>query len=57
VAGLKVEERVEACDDLLRPTDLTYSGMDPRLIEQELGWKSVHTLEGIVLKMYNAIPF
>jgi GDPmannose 4,6-dehydratase len=57
VAGLKVKERVEACDDLLRPTDLTYSGMDPRIINQKLGWKSGHTLEDIVQKMYNNVLF
>jgi GDPmannose 4,6-dehydratase len=57
VAGFEAEERVEACDDLFRPTDLTYSGMDPKLIEQKLGWISDHTLDDIVLKMYNGIPF
>jgi GDPmannose 4,6-dehydratase len=56
-AELKAEERVEACDDLFRPTDLTYSGMDPRLIEEKLGWKSSHTLEEIILKMHNGILF
>lgn len=57
VAGFKAEERVEASDDLLRPTDLTYSGMDPRLIEYQLDWKSAHTLEQTVHKMYNGILF
>lgn len=56
-AGLKVEERVEACDDLLRPTDLTYSGMDPRLIEQQLGWKSTNSLNEIVAKMHSGTLF
>lgn len=57
VAGLKAEERIEACQDLLRPTDLTYSEMDPRLIEQKCGWKSAHGLEEIILKMHNGILF
>jgi GDPmannose 4,6-dehydratase len=57
VAGVNTEERVEASDDLLRPADLTYSGMDPSLIEQKLGWVSTHTLEEIILKMYNGILF
>ena len=56
-AGFKVEERVEACDDLLRPTDLTYSGMDPRLIEQQLGWKSTNSLNEIVAKMHSGTLF
>ena len=57
VAGLKAEERIEACQDLLRPTDLTYSEMDSRLIEQKCGWKSAHALEEIILKMHNGILF
>jgi len=57
VAGLKADERIEACQDLLRPTDLTYSGMDPRLIEQKCGWRSSHTLEEIIQKMHNGILF
>lgn len=57
VAGLKAEERIEASNDLLRPTDLTYSGMDPRLIEMKLGWKSANALEDIIFKMYNGILF
>jgi GDPmannose 4,6-dehydratase len=56
-AGLKLEERLEVCDDLMRPTDLSYSGMDPRLIEQKCRWKSDHTLEEIIAKMYNEILF
>jgi len=56
-AGLKAEERIVASNDLLRPSDLTYSGMDPRLIEQTCGWKSAHTLEEVVHKMYNGILF
>jgi hypothetical protein len=31
--------------------------MDPSLIEQKLGWVSTHTLEEIILKMYNGILF
>ncbi len=57
VAGIKVEERIEACNDLLRPTDLTYSEMDPRLIEQKLGWKSAHTLEEIIHNMHHGVLF
>ncbi|MCS5698089.1 GDP-mannose 4,6-dehydratase [Cyanobium sp. FGCU-52] len=57
VAGVNTEERVEASNDLLRPADLTYSEIDPSLIEQKLGWVSTHTLEEIILKMYNGILF
>jgi GDPmannose 4,6-dehydratase len=57
VAGLNPEEKIEASNDLLRPADLTYSGMDPSLIELKLGWKSTHTLDEIAIKMYNEVLF
>ena len=57
VAGIKAEERIEASNDLLRPTDLTYSEMDPRLIEKKIGWKSAHTLEEIIYNMYHGVLF
>ena len=57
VAGVNTDERIEASNDLLRPTDLTYSRMDPSLIEQKLGWSSTHVLEEIIIKMYNGLLF
>ena len=52
---IKTVEKIEACSDLLRPTHLTNSGMDPKLIEQKLSRKSAHTLEDIILRMHNGI--
>jgi len=57
VAGIKKEEKIEASEELLRPTDLTYSGMDPSSIEKELGWTSSHALEDIIDKMYHGTLF
>lgn len=57
VAGFRAEERVEASDDLLRPTDLTYSRMDPKKIEEQLGWQSTNSLDEIIMKMHQGILF
>ena len=52
MAGLKANDYVESCDALMRPSDLTYSAMDPSRIRSELGWTSRHSIQEIVKKMY-----
>jgi GDPmannose 4,6-dehydratase len=57
LAGLEVDEWLVQSGDLLRPSDLTYSAMDPSGIATACGWKSNHTLQQIVEKMYHNILF
>ncbi len=49
--GLASEERLEIISSLMRPSDLSYSAMDPGKILRQLGWKSRLKLEEIVRKM------
>jgi GDPmannose 4,6-dehydratase len=50
-AGVDPEGRLEVNNNLMRPTDLSYSAMDPCKIEEDLGWKANLNLESIVGKM------
>jgi GDPmannose 4,6-dehydratase len=52
LGGLLAQERLEVTSSLMRPADLSYSAMDPSLIERNLNWKPTHELEAIVAKMY-----
>ena len=49
--GIDSEERLEITSSLMRPSDLSYSAMDPGKIHRQLGWKSGLGLEEIVRKM------
>lgn len=52
MAGLSAEDHVESSEALMRPSDLTYSAMDPSRIREELGWSSRHSIQEIVGKMF-----
>jgi GDPmannose 4,6-dehydratase len=52
-AELELSEHLESLDALKRPSDLTYSAMDPSRIADELGWVSRRTIGEIVGKMYH----
>jgi GDPmannose 4,6-dehydratase len=56
-AGLDPRGYLEQSGHLLRPSDLTYSAMDPSLILKSCGWRSQHTLQQIVAKMYHGVLF
>jgi len=57
LAGLNPQDWLEQSGALLRPSDLTYSAMDPSRITSVCGWKSSHTLQQVVEKMYNNTLF
>jgi GDPmannose 4,6-dehydratase len=50
-AGLDPKDRVEVNNGLMRPSDLSYSAMDPSKIGTSLQWHSGHSLTVIVKKM------
>ncbi len=50
---LDSEEWLEITSSLMRPSDLSYSAMDPGMIHRQLGWKSGIGLEEIVRKMHD----
>jgi GDPmannose 4,6-dehydratase len=50
-AGVDPEGRLEVNNNLMRPTDLSYSAMDPCKIEKDLGWRANLNLGSIVEKM------
>ena len=52
VAGLEAEQYLVSDTTLLRPSDLKYSSLDPRLISTELGWKAKILPAEIVQRMY-----
>jgi GDPmannose 4,6-dehydratase len=56
-AGLAPEGRLEVNRGLMRPTDLSYSAMDPSLIERSLGWKAQLNLEDVVARMMEDSTF
>jgi len=56
-AGLRAQDWLDQSGDLLRPSDLTYSALDPSRITSVFGWKSKHDLQQIVEKMYHNILF
>ena len=51
-AELEAEPYLVSDATFLRPSDLKYSAMDPRLIEADLGWKAKITPAEIVQRMY-----
>ena len=57
LAGLEIDNHLESVDAFKRPTDLTYSAMDPSSIKQKLGWSSVRSAREIVEKMYSESLF
>ncbi len=56
-AGLDPKDRLEVNNVLMRPTDLSYSAMDPSKIGTSLQWHSGHSLAVIVQKMQQNILF
>ena len=50
---LEVEKHLVSDNTLLRPNDLKYSSMDPKLIHDDLGWKAKTVPREIVQKMYD----
>lgn len=57
LANLAAEDWVEISGELLRPSDLHYSAMDPSRFYRDSGWASTHDLTDIVAKMYGDILF
>jgi GDPmannose 4,6-dehydratase len=55
LGSLDPQERLEVDSELMRPTDLRYSAMDPKKIAKELDWRASHDLEDIVEKMYGEV--
>ena len=52
VAGLDLAEHLESVEALKRPADLSYSAMNPSLIQEKLGWQSNRPINEIVEMMY-----
>ena len=52
LAGLKKSQYLQIDDLLKRPSDLSYSALNPELIKRDIGWSSSKTIEEIVEKMY-----
>jgi GDPmannose 4,6-dehydratase len=50
-AGLDPQDLLEVNSGLMRPTDLSYSAIDPSKIKRALGWKANLGLEEVVAKM------
>ncbi len=50
-AGLDPKDQLEVNGDLMRPSDLCYSAIDPGRITRELSWKSSLGLQDIVERM------
>jgi GDPmannose 4,6-dehydratase len=55
LGDLLAQERLEVASSLMRPSDLSYSAMDPSRIGRELNWRAIHGLEAIVAKMYREV--
>jgi GDPmannose 4,6-dehydratase len=56
-AGLEIGDYLESLDTFKRPSDLSYSAMNPAKINRELGWSSTRSIEEIVDKMYSGEMF
>jgi GDPmannose 4,6-dehydratase len=54
-AGLDPQGRLEVNSGLMRPTDLSYSAMDPGKIQTALGWKAKLKLEAVVARMMDSL--
>jgi GDPmannose 4,6-dehydratase len=55
-AGLAADDHVEIRAELMRPSDLAYSALDPSRINTTLGWQASYGLEQIVEAMYAEVP-
>lgn len=53
LASLELIDYLESVDLYKRPADLSYSAINPRLIEINLGWSSKRSIHEIVAKMYH----
>jgi GDPmannose 4,6-dehydratase len=51
-ADLVAAEKMETSQALMRPSDISYSAMDPGRISRDLDWRHQHGLKEIVEKMY-----
>jgi GDPmannose 4,6-dehydratase len=51
-AGLDLANHLESLDALKRPADLSYSAMNPGLIQEKIGWQSRRPIVEIVQRMY-----
>jgi GDP-D-mannose dehydratase len=49
------EGNLEISNALMRPTEFTYSAMDPRKIASELGWRSKLNLDAIVKQVHERV--
>ena len=52
IAGLDETTYLQVDDSLKRPSDLSYSAVNPGLIKNDLGWSSSKPIKDIVKKMY-----
>lgn len=52
VAGLDISDHLESLESLKRPSDITFSSMNPSRIAQQLGWKPSLSISEIVSKLY-----
>ncbi|MCX5967270.1 MAG: GDP-mannose 4,6-dehydratase [Cyanobacteria bacterium] len=52
MAGLNAEDWIEVSGDFMRPSDLSYSAMNPAKMATEFNWKPASGLRDIVTKMY-----
>jgi len=50
-AHLESVDRLQVTSDLMRPSDLTYSSLDPSKIARELDWQTNLSLESVIAKM------
>jgi GDPmannose 4,6-dehydratase len=53
MAGLDAEDWIEVSRDFMRPSDLSYSAMNPAKMAIEFNWKPASGLRDIVTKMYH----
>jgi GDPmannose 4,6-dehydratase len=51
--GLSANDYLESDQNLMRPSDLRYSAVDPSRIRSDLGWKASLRLPEIVSSMLN----
>jgi GDPmannose 4,6-dehydratase len=51
-ADLVAAEKMETSQALMRPSDISYSAIDPGRISRDLDWRHHHGLKEIVEKMY-----
>lgn len=54
-AGFNSNGRLEINRSLMRPSDLSFSAINPSLIERSLGWKAKLDLEAVVARMMEGL--